>query len=376
MNRTLILYFMSILSIALVASCSRSGSNTEEAAPAIPVEIKTVAVGSVLQTLSYNGDIKAEFEVKVFSKIPDRIEKFFVDDGDKIARGAPIAKIIATTIVQAVRQAEASLIAAQAQEANLRMEHERAQRLYQENAMSKQQYDAVETQYEAIKAQVQQAKAALASAKSTLSDATVTAPIAGIIGKRYYEDGDMATPALPLVSIVQMDRVKISFNATEEDLGKLVIGQTAEVRVKSYQGLNFEGKIKKISPVLDPMTRMAEVEVLVENTNHKLKPGMFAQVEVTTGVIENVIVVPRHVAIENTSLRRVEGKDEVIKNYYVFVVDENKAVQRKLDVQYVNHQYIAVDSGISIGEKLVITGQNNLRDSSLVAIVNKEDQAL
>ena len=376
MNRILILIFMSILSIALVTGCSRTGSNAEEAVAAIPVEVKTVGLGNVVQSLSYNGDIKAEFEVKVFSKIPDRIEKFFVDDGDKIARGAPIAKIVATTIEQAVRQAEASLIAAQAQEANLRVEHERAQRLYQENAMSKQQYDGIETQYEAIKAQVQQAKAAVATAKSQLSDATVTAPITGIIGKRYYEEGDMAAPTLPLVSIVQMDRVKISFNATEEDLGKLAVGQTALVHVKSYGEQSFEGKIMKISPVLDPMTRMAEVEVLVDNPNHRLKPGMFAQVEVTTGVIENVIVVPRYTALENTSLRRVEGKDEVIKNYYVYVVNNNQAEQRKLNVQYVNHQYIAVDSGINIGEKLVITGQNNLRDSSLVAIVTKEDEAL
>ncbi|MDZ7261445.1 MAG: efflux RND transporter periplasmic adaptor subunit, partial [candidate division KSB1 bacterium] len=294
--------------------------------------------------------------------------EFIVDGGDRGPEGAPIAYIYDTTIEQAVRQAEAGLLAAKAQEANLRLEYERAQRLYGENAMSKQQYDAIETQYQATKAQVEQAEAAVKSARSQLNDATVTAPIAGIIGKRYYEAGDMANPAMPLVTIVQMDRVKISFNATEEDLGKLAVGQKATVTVKSYPDRAFEGKVVKISPVLDPLTRMAEVEVLIDNPDHLLKPGMYAQVEVITGIIENVIVIPRYATIESTTLENINGKDQVVKNFYVFVVDSNRAQHRKLDVLYANHKSLAVTSGVQIGENLVIAGQNNLRDGMAVTI--------
>ncbi|HDI51221.1 hypothetical protein DRP98_08585 [candidate division KSB1 bacterium] len=372
MRRTIIFFLTIVILTALVSSCSRNDSSGEEAETAIPVKIMTVALGNVVQSLNYNGDVEAEYEVKVFSKIPDRIEKFFVDEGDRIAKGAPIAQILATTIEQAVTQAEANLAAVKAREANLRLEYERAQRLFRENAMSKRQFDGISAQYEATKAQVRQVQAALASARTQLNDATVTAPIAGIIGNKYYQAGDMAMPTLPLVSIVKMERVKITFDATEEDLGKLAIGQNAVVRVKSYPGLSFEGEVIKISPVLDPVTHMAKVEVLVNNSAHKLKPGMYAQVEVTTGVIRNVIVVPRHVTIENTSLERVNGKDKVIKNYYVFVVKNNQAEQRKLNVQYVNHESIAVDSGIKVGEKLVIAGQNNLRDGITVSIVEEE----
>ncbi|RKY83812.1 hypothetical protein DRQ11_12500 [candidate division KSB1 bacterium] len=372
MRRTIIFFLTIVILTALVSSCSRNDSSGEEAETVIPVKIMTVALGNVVQSLNYNGDVEAEYEVKVFSKIPDRIEKFFVDEGDRIAKGAPIAQILATTIEQAVTQAEANLAAVKAREANLRLEYERAQRLFRENAMSKRQFDAISAQYEATKAQVRQVQAALASARTQLNDATVTAPIAGIIGNKYYQAGDMAMPTLPLVSIVKMERVKITFDATEEDLGKLAIGQNAVVRVKSYPGLSFEGEVIKISPVLDPVTHMAKVEVLVNNSAHKLKPGMYAQVEVTTGVIRNVIVVPRHVTIENTSLERVNGKDKVIKNYYVFVVKNNQAEQRKLNVQYVNHESIAVDSGIKVGEKLVIAGQNNLRDGITVSIVEEE----
>ena len=248
------------------------------------------------------------------------------------------------------------------------LEFDRARRLNRENAMSMQQYDAIKTQYEAVKAQVQQAEAALKSVKSQLNDATVTAPISGIIGSRFYEAGDMANPAIPLVTIVQMNRVKIIFEATEEDLGILSVGQKVDVVITSYTGEKFSGKITKISPVLDPLTRMAKVEVIINNPDRKLKPGMYAHIEVITGVLENVIVVPRYTVIESTTMEKVHGEDRVVKNYYIFIADSNKAQRRKLNVIYVNHQNLAVSSGVKAGEQLITMGQNYLRDGAAIRI--------
>jgi RND family efflux transporter MFP subunit len=355
-----------------VPGCNQSDSSGSSEAEKIPVEVSVIKLGEVVQSVKYSGDIAAEFEVKVFSKIPDRIEKYYVDEGQAVRKGDPIAQVIATTIEQGVKQAEAMLISVKAQASNLEVEFERAQRLNKEDAMSKQQFEAVRTQYESIQAQVQQAEAALVSMKSQLNDATVSAPISGIIGKRYYETGDMANPAVPLVMIVKMERVKIEFNATEEDLGKLSTGQSAKVRVKAFPDRIFEGKVYKISPILDPTTRMAEVEVLVENAEGVLKPGMYAEVEVITGIIADVIVVPRFTVIESTTLEKVDQVDQVVKNYYVFIVDSSQAIQRKLDVRYVNHNWLAVNGGISIGDKLVVAGQNNLRDGANVIITKEE----
>ncbi len=353
------------------SNCSRQKSDAKNEETAVPVQVATARIGSVEQSLTYDGDVKAEFEVKVFSKIPDRIVKFYVDEGDRVRKGEPIAEIYAATIKQAVKQAQAALAAARAQEANIRLEYQRAKRLFEEKAMSQQQFDAIKTQYEAVKAQAEQAEAALATAKSQLAEAVVKAPIGGIIGKRFYEEGDMAAPTLPLVTIVKVKRVKVVFNATEKDLGKLAVGQQARITVKSYPDEVFVGKVTKISPILDPMTRMAEVEVLVANSAKKLKPGMYANVEIITGVIKDVVVVPRMAAIENTSLVKQNGKDVVVKNYYVFVVNDDKAEQRKLDVKYVNHINLAVTSGIQAGEKLVVLGQKKLRDGLPVTIVKE-----
>ncbi len=359
-----------LLAVAvLVVGCSQK--STEEQVVKVPVEVQTIKTGNLVQNLTYNGDINAEFEVKVFSKIPDRIESFNVDMGSHVSQGQPIARIVATTIEQAVRQAEAGLAAARAQEANVKVEFERAQRLQKENAISKQQYDLVVTQYEAAKAGLETAEAALRSAKSTLADATVTAPITGLIGKRFYEAGDMASPAMPLVTVVQMNRVKILFDATETDLGKIKVGQTAAVVVRSFPEETFNGRISKISPVLDPFSRLAQVEVIMDNPGHRLKPGMFAQVTVTTGVLENAILVPRFSVIESTTLEKVNGDDQPITNYYVYVVQDGKSIQRKIKPLYINHTQLAVAEGVAAGEQLIVAGQKNVRDGSVIDIVQK-----
>lgn len=374
MIRRLLLF---IVLSGLILGIGCDSSNKEKKAIAVPVEVMVVKPGNVKKTLMFNGDVRAEYEVKVFSKIPDRINRFYVDEGDRVSKGNTIAVIEAVTMKQAVRRARAALAAARSQEANMAVEYERAKRLHSEKAMSSQQYDAVQTQYEAAQAQREQAEAGLASAESGLKNATITAPIAGIIGKRYYETGDMAAPSLPVVSIVQVENVKMVFEATEKDLGRLRVGQESLIKVRSYPDEVFSGILNKISPILDPVTRMATVEVLVPNSKNRLKPGMFAHAEITTGILQQTLIVPRYAVIETTAMKREHGGTKVVRSYYVYVVnDSSKAEQRYLEIDYADHKNIAVDTGIRAGERIVISGQNKLRDGIFVHIAAGEEAEL
>ena len=362
-----------LLATALLFNCGQT--ETEEQESKVPVTVTDIKKGNLEQTIEYQGDIKAEVEVRVFSKIADRIERLYVDEGDKVKKGEPIADISSTRIQQQVRQAQAGLTAAEAQFANVKTEYDRMKRLYEQGAVSEQQFDQIQTQYESVNAQLEQAEAALISAKSGLEDATVSSPISGVIGQRFMEEGDMAAPSAPLVTVVQMENVETTFSATEQDLGKLRVGQTAYVHVRSFKDKVFTGRVIKISPVLDPMTRMAQVKVLIDNKDNLLRSGMYAKVEILTNVIENTIIIPRFATIENTRLIRQTGEDRVVKDYLVFVATDSVAEQRKLDVEYVNHARIAVRSGVSVGEKLIIEGQNDLKNEMPITVV-KEEEAL
>jgi membrane fusion protein (multidrug efflux system)/multidrug efflux system membrane fusion protein/cobalt-zinc-cadmium efflux system membrane fusion protein len=354
-------------------NCSGPGSNAEEEVTKIPVEIQKVTKGSVTKELKYTGDILAEQEVKVFSKVPDRIIRFFKDEGDYVNKGEKIAEIEATKIKQAVIQAEAALVNANAQLVNLQSEYKRAERLKKEDAMSQQQFDAISAQHDGTQAVVEQSGAALVQAKDQLADASITAPISGIIGIRNYEQGDMASGPLPLVTVVQMNRVKVEINAPEQDLGQIKIGQCANITVSSYPNETFIGKINKIRPVLDPVTRMGKIEILVDNKDGRLKPGMFSEVSICVNTLENVIVIPKHAVLENTALKRVNGQDIAVVKYQVFVEDKNVALLRDIDVSYTNGTVAVVANGLTENEDIVVVGQQSLKDSAMVNIINSNN---
>ncbi len=354
-------------------NCSDPKSKAGVESLKIPVEVAQVKKGTVTKELSYTGDVLAEQEVKVFSKIPDRILNFYKDEGDYVGKGQVIAKIEATRIEQAVVQSEAAVVSAKAQLANLEAEYQRAQRLYQENAMSKQQYDAVATQTEATRALVGQSEAVLAQAKSQLADAAITAPISGIIGVRYFEPGDMAAGPLPLLTIVQMNRVKIELNAPEQDMGELKVGQCSQIKVTSYPDEVFTGVINQISPVLDPITRMSKIEILVDNKDKRLKPGMFAEVTICVRTLQDVIVIPKLAVLQNTALQRVNGEDVAVIKSQVFVEQNNVAFLRDVNLGYINGTVAVIVDGLDISERIVVIGQQALKDSAEVKVMNEQN---
>ena len=370
-KKILLLLVLVGLSFSLFFSCSKKANTDEDESIKIPVETEKIGRKTVTKEVNYTGDVKAEQEVKVFSKIPDRILSFEKDEGDYVNKGEIIAKIEATKIEQVVIQAKAAVVSAKAQLVNLQSEYQRAQRLIKENAMSQQQFDGVKTQYEATQALVEQAVSAQIQAESQLADANVTAPIAGVIGNRYYEQGDVASGPFPLVTIVQMNKVKVEVNAPEQDFGQLRIGQTANLHVLSYPDETFTGKINKISPVLDPITRMGKIEILLNNENKRLKPGMFAEVKICVKTMENVLTVPKYAIIENTELKRINGLDVAVVNSHVFVENNGIAYLRDIKIGYTNGVVAVVSAGVEEDENLIIVGQQSLKDSVKVKVLNQ-----
>ncbi|MFZ5515313.1 MAG: efflux RND transporter periplasmic adaptor subunit [Candidatus Zhuqueibacterota bacterium] len=369
MKRLVVIIGLIGLVAMLSMGCSKSGTSAKDAEVKIPVQTAEVISSTVTKELTYTGDIMAEQEVKLFSKIPDRITRFFKDEGDYVAKGDTIALIQATTIEQAVNQAKAGLASARAQLANLEAEYHRAQRLQKENAISQQQFEAIRTQYEATQALVEQTEAALAQAESQLSDAAITSPISGIIGVRNYDQGDMAAGQFPLATVVKMNRVKVEVDVPEQDLGELKVGQCASLLVRSFPDDKFTGVIDKIRPVLDPMTRMGKIEIMVDNSNLQLKPGMFAEVSICVKTFKNVLVVPKHAIIEKTEMKRVQGEDVAVIYSQVFIEKEGIALLRSVDISYSNGTFAVVTNGVQLGDKIIVVGQQSVKDGSLVNVL-------
>ena len=216
-----------------------------------------------------------------------------------------------------------------------------------------------EAEIVAVETTMVQAKAARDLAKVRLDDAAITAPISGIVSTRFLDLGGMAMPNTPIFDIVDMDTVKAVISVIESDLGKIFLHGQGTVQVDALTNA-VPGKISFISPTLEPRSRSARVEFTIDNSEMKLKPGMFAKVTITVAVHENAILIPRSAVIEDT-VRNARS---------VFVVNDGLGERRQVEFGLSQGAVIEIAAGLFDAEHVVVAGQHSLKDGETVTIVN------
>ena len=191
-----------------------------------------------------------------------------------------------------------------------------------------------------------------------LDDTTVRAPIRGVVSARHLEQGDMAAHSVPLFELVDLDVVHATVSVPESDLPKVRMGGPATIHVDCLsEGL--EGEVTAISPTVDGFSRTVEIEVAVDNPKHLLKPGMFAQVYLSTDVRSNVVMLPRAATYESGT----NG------DRYAFAVRDGRAEKVPVVLGLVQKDLVEVVEGLAAGAQLVIAGQQGLRHGDLVRVV-------
>ena len=358
-------------SILIIGCGGNEGDEANEVAP-IAVKVAEITNQDIQGVLGFFGNIEGEQAVKVYSTIPNRVTNIYANIGDNVRKGQVLATINADKITEGVTQAEAGYEAALAQYNTTEAEFQRVQKLFDESVVSQSHYDAVKAQRDASKSSVKQMEAALSAANSQYQDTRITSPITGVISMKNYELGDMAAPQMPFFEVVDMNPIKVKINVIERYLGMVKPGLEALLTVNSYPGEIFKGNVSIVNPTLDPMTRTASAEIIFENSELKLKPGMFANVEVITEEKKDVPVIPDFAIIEKTALDYSDGKISTGKvkiEKYVFTLQDSIALKRKIVTGIEHNNLVEVISGIESGETLVTQGQYLLIDSSLVNIV-------
>ena len=196
-------------------------------------------------------------------------------------------------------------------------------------------------------------------ARKQLADAYIKAPIKGIVSIRHLDEGSMVNSAAPLFEIVDMDVVHANVDVLESDLSKIHLRDVAWIHVAALTE-SVKSLVTSISPTVDEMSRTAQMEITVENPEHLLKPGMFAQVFIPTDVHSATVLLPRSAVVE----------DEANSERYVFVADSGRS--RKTPVQYglTEGSLVEIVEGLDAGTPVVIAGQQNLSDGDFIQIVN------
>ena len=362
----------------------------EETAPEerpIPVEVASVALGEISQTLNLTGEVEANSTVSVKPKVTGRLEElrvyqedgtsFPIEEGTEVLRGQRIGIIDHDTYVVQVSQAQAALEVAQANmkaaEVTLEdatKERARFRNLYQEGAATQQQFDQMDAAYkkalaakELAQAQVRQAQAALQLAQINLKESTLLSPIDGVVTKKWLDEGNMVSLNTPIITIQDIKTVKVVVSIPERYLTSITSKVIpVSISIDAYPDETFAAEVFSIYPEIDRETRTAQVEIRLENKSGKLRPGMFVRARFVLRQRENTIVVPGDSVFKQAEER------------FVFLVNEGRAPYgraRKVPVKVglIEGPKIEIVSGLKVGDLLVTTGMDYLRDGSEVEII-------
>ncbi|MDX1529520.1 MAG: efflux RND transporter periplasmic adaptor subunit, partial [Gammaproteobacteria bacterium] len=309
-------------------------------------------------------------------KVGGRIEEIAVDLADTVNRGQLVARLDDDEFVQTVAQVEAGWAVAKANVAEARSLVEIAERelkriddLRKRGVASASQLDAARADQlakrahvEVTKAQLARAEAELEAARIRLGYTQISANWRGggeerVVAERYVDEGETVSANAPLLRIVEIAPITAVFFVTERDYALLKPEQVASLRTDAFPGETFEGRIARIAPVFRESTRQARVEVWLDNTGLRLKPGMFVRAEVVLDRVTEATIVPEQ------ALVRRDGRDGV----FVLNADGKSVTWREVAVGIRNDGQVQVQ-GENLGAHVVTLGQQLLDDGSAVSV--------
>jgi membrane fusion protein, multidrug efflux system len=344
--------------------------------PPMTVEVAKVSRGNISAYITVVGNLIGQATVDVAPKAGGRLRSVNVKLGDQVRRGQVIAKIDDQELLEQVNQAEASHQVAEAgvrrSEADLSLaltNVERARNLYGRQLLPKQQLDDAEARYTSAvaqldlsRAQVAQSASRLRELKINLANTTVVSPTDGFVSQRLVDPGAWVSQNAPVVVVVDIASLRLVANVVEKDLKSVNAGDKAVVEVDAFPGENFNGHIARVSPILDPATRTAAMEIEIPNRGYRLKPGMYAKVTLEIESRNNVLTVPKIALIDSGGSRGVYQPN-----------DQGRAQFKVVKVGLEDSEKAEVLDGLSEGEIVVSTGAGALRRDDQLLIAGNGD---
>jgi RND family efflux transporter MFP subunit len=340
------------------------------------VELASPQRADVVQQLMVVGNLIGEQTVAVVPKAAGRLEDVYVKLGDAVTRGQRIARIEDREIREQVKQAEAAFEVARAtirqREADLKFAETnltRSRELFERQLLPRQTLDDAEArqqaavaQLELARAQLTQSQARLEELRINLANTVIVSPVNGFVAKRNTDAGAYASQNAPVAEVVDISTVRLVANVVEKDMRRVSPGDAARVEVDAFPGETFNGRIARVAPVLDPATRTAQIEVEIPNTTNRLKPGMYARVNLTVEQRANALVVPANAIVDRDGQRGV------------FLASENNtAAFRPVEIGIEDTARIEVLTGLTERDRVITTGAAALQDGDRIVLAGQGD---
>jgi RND family efflux transporter MFP subunit len=348
------------LAVALAASsvavgCDPSSQASEAEAndafvKVVNVEVAPVELRDFTAYIRLTGEVEAMNDVVVSAEESGVVEQVFVEKGEYLRKGSPIAKVRDRVLRAQVEEAAAASELAQER-------FERQRQLWEEEQIGSE-IAFLEARYQA---ELQKARHQLLQAR--LDRTTIRSPIAGVFDDRYVDVGEMVAPGTQVARIVAVDQVKIAGGVAERFAAVVSPGDSAVISIDVLGDETVTGTIGFVGSAVDTRNRTFPIEVVIDNPGRIVKPHMIANVLIANARLEDVVVIPQ------SAVGRTED------GYQVFVAEEAseellaRAQTVRLGPSYEN--LVVVEEGLSPGDRLIVRGQQLVEAGDRVRIVNE-----
>ncbi|HEY0683952.1 MAG TPA: efflux RND transporter periplasmic adaptor subunit [Steroidobacter sp.] len=341
---------LSLLLLALVlgmGACTDSGTNSKGnkgGRAGGPREVPVTTAQPKLKDFALEvealGTVRAKESVDITAKVADRVAAIHFEEGKQVRKGEVLVELDN-------EEARADLAAAEAAERDSRSQFKRSKELFQTRALSEAQLDQLEATMLANQARV-------AAARSRLNDRLIRAPFDGRVGLRNVSLGSLVSPGGVITTLDDLSIVKLDFAVPELFLSSLKPGLTVEAQTTAYPNTTFKGRVDSVDTRVDPTTRAIVVRALIDNKDHRLRPGMFMTLQLVRKA-GMALMLPESAIVPEDS------------KHFVFVVADGRARKREIKIGRRRPGEVEILTGVTEKDTVVIDGTLNLHDGTPVA---------
>lgn len=333
-----IILFLFVIGLAACGGQSApEKAKKEDNNQAPKVKTQQVVARDVEQKYEFTATVEPVVKNNINPTTPGRIRQIFVEVGDKVVKGQRLAQMDAVNLVNSETQIE-----------NFKRIYNRVSELYAVGGASQQELDNARLQLTLAETNL----------KTLQENTLLLSPISGIVSARNYDDGDMYNGQQPILTVMQINPVLLKINVSETFFSMVKPGMKVDVTLDVYEKESFKGKVSLVYPTIDERTRTFGVEIKLDNPNSKVRPGMFARVNINFGAINRVVVPDQAIIKQAGSGAR-----------FVYLLEGDKVSYKQIELgRRIDTEYELI-SGIESGAEVVVSGQGKLADGIAVEVI-------
>jgi RND family efflux transporter, MFP subunit len=320
------------------------------------VQATQVQLTDSASVLYFKATLEPVEEAVVSSKISGQAVKVNFEDGDRVSEGQVLVSLDDQSLQNQLQAAQINLRKLQTTLKSMQRTYDRSKTLYESGALSKSEFENTEADLSMAEANVETEQVNIAEINNSISNSVLRAPISGEIAEKNITLGQYANPGTVAAKIKNDSTIKAAINLKESDLNKVKTGQKVMLKLSKEDPNGYEGIVKVIASSADSASRVFSCLVEVDNSEGKLHSGVFGYIEIPDQGQGQILAIPLG------ALSGTEG------NYTVFVLENNMARQRSVDIGEIQNNQAEVRSGLSTGETVIITNINTLQDGDPVQI--------